>query len=82
MSFLSSLFSKKETSAGVAKDRLRIAISSDRDNSVYPFMAEMKADIIKVVRKYIQAESVNVSKESDGAIDTLEIEIVIPKKKK
>ncbi|MCX6077117.1 MAG: cell division topological specificity factor MinE [Campylobacterales bacterium] len=78
MSFF-SLFNKKETSAGVAKDRLRIAISSDRNNTLYPFMTEMKADIIAVVRKYVQAQSVNITKESDGDVDTLGIEIIIPK---
>jgi cell division topological specificity factor len=79
MSFF-SLFNKKEKSAGVAKDRLRIAISSDRNNTSYPFMAEMKADIIAVVRKYIvDAQSVNITKESDGDVDTLGIEIIIPK---
>ncbi|MFA6191690.1 MAG: cell division topological specificity factor MinE [Sulfurimonas sp.] len=78
MSFF-SLFNKKEKSAGVAKDRLRIAISSDRNNTSYPFMAQMKADIIEVVRKYVQAQSVNITKESDGDVDTLGIEIIIPK---
>ncbi len=74
-----SLFNKKETSAGIAKDRLRIAISSDRNNTAYPFMTEMKADIIEVVRKYISASSVSISKETDGEVDTLGIEIIIPK---
>ena len=78
MSFF-SLFNTKEKSAGMAKDRLRIAISSDRNNTSYPFMAEMKADIIAVVRKYIQASSVSITKESDGDVDTLGIEIIIPK---
>ncbi|OHE04460.1 cell division topological specificity factor MinE [Sulfurimonas sp. RIFOXYB12_FULL_35_9] len=78
MSFF-SLFNKKEKSAGVAKDRLRIAISSDRSNTSYPFMAEMKADIIEVVRKYTQAQSVHITRESDGDVDTLGIEIIIPR---
>lgn len=78
MSFF-SLFNKKEKSAGMAKDRLRIAISSDRNNTSYPFMAELKADIIEVVRKYIQASSVSITKETDGDVDTLGIEIIIPK---
>lgn len=78
MSFF-SLFNKKETSAGVAKDRLRIAISSDRNNISYPFMEAMKADIIEVVRKYIAATSVNITKETQGNVDTLGIEIIIPK---
>ena len=78
MSFF-SLFNKKEKSAGVAKDRLRIAISSDRSNTSYPVMAEMKADIIEVVRKYTQAQSVHITRESDGDVDTLGIEIIIPR---
>jgi len=79
MSFF-SLFGKKKATATVAKDRLKIAISSDRENNAYAFMADMKADIIEVVRKYIDAERVSVNKESVGDVDTLEIEIVIPKK--
>ena len=80
MSFL-SIFSKKRATASVAKDRLHIAISSDRKNTnTYAFLDDMKADIIEVVRKYIKADSVNIVKESDGDIDTLEIEVVIPKK--
>lgn len=78
MSFF-SLFNKKETSAGVAKDRLRIAISSDRNNISYPFMEDMKADIIAVVQKYIVASSVNITKDTEGDVDTLGIEIIIPK---
>lgn len=79
MSFF-SLFGKKRATATVAKDRLKIAISSDRENNAYAFMADMKADIIEVVRKYIDAERVSINKESEGDVDTLEIEIVIPKK--
>ena len=79
MSFF-SFFGKKRATATVAKDRLKIAISSDRENNAYAFMADMKADIIEVVRKYIDAERVSINKESVGDVDTLEIEIVIPKK--
>lgn len=75
------MFGKKKPTASVAKDRLHIAISSDRKNTnTYSFLDDMKADIIEVVRKYIKADSVNILKESDGDIDTLEIEVVIPKK--
>lgn len=77
---LFSFFGKKKPTATVAKDRLKIAISSDRENNAYAFMADMKADIIEVVRKYIDAERVSINKESVGDVDTLEIEIVIPKK--
>jgi len=78
---LFSLFGKKKSSANVARDRLHIAISSDRKNTQeYAFLDDMKAEIVEVVRKYIKAESVNIIKESDGDIDTLEIEVIIPKK--
>ncbi len=80
MSFF-SVFGKKRKTASVARDRLHIAISSDRKNTdTYAFLDDMKAEIIEVVRKYIKADSVNIVKESDGDIDTLEIEVVIPKK--
>lgn len=77
---LFSFFGKKKATAGVAKDRLKIAISSDRENNAYTFLANMKADIIEVVRKYIDVEHVSINKESAGDVDTLEIEIVLPKK--
>jgi len=73
-------FFKKKKSASVAKDRLTIAIMSDRDRTnTYPFMDEMKAEIIEVVKKYIGVKGVEIKKEVDGNIEALSIDVELDK---
>ncbi len=75
----SFLFGKKK-SASVAKDRLTIAIMSDRDRTNgYPFMDEMKAEIMQVVQKYIGVKEVQIRKEVDGNVEALAIDIELDK---
>jgi len=69
-------FFKKKKSASVAKDRLTIAIMSDRDRTNgYPFMDEMKAEIMAVVQKYVGVRGVEIRKEIDGDIEALAIDV-------
>ena len=69
-------FFKRKKSASVAKDRLTIAIMSDRDRvNAYPFMDEMKAEIIDVVKKYIGVKGVEIRKEIEGDIEALSIDV-------
>jgi len=69
-------FFKRKKSASVAKDRLTIAIMSDRDRvNAYPFMDEMKAEIIEVVKKYIGVKGVEIRKEIEGDIEALSIDV-------
>ncbi|MEA1915997.1 MAG: cell division topological specificity factor MinE [Campylobacterota bacterium] len=70
---------KKKSSANTAKDRLTIAIMSDRDNSVYPFMDQMKAEIIEVVKKYIGVKTIDIKKEVDGDVEALSIDVQLDK---
>jgi cell division topological specificity factor len=73
-------FFKKKQSATVAKDRLTIAIMSDRDgNNTYPFMDEMKEEIIAVVKKYIGVRAVEITKEIDGDFEALSIDVQLDK---
>lgn len=75
-----SFFSKK-SSAKTAKDRLTIAIMSDRKNTTnYPFMEEMKAEIIEVVRKYIGVKAIEINKEIDGDVEALSIDVQLESK--
>lgn len=69
----------KNKSAKSAKDRLTIAIMSDRENNSYPFMDEMKIEIMQVVQKYIGVKSVDIKKETDGEIEALSIDIELEK---
>jgi cell division topological specificity factor len=73
-------FLKKKKSASLAKDRLTIAIMSDRtSNSEYPFMDDLKAEIIEIVKKYIGVKDVIIKKESEGDIEAISIDIQLDK---
>ncbi len=73
-------FFKKKSSASTAKDRLTIAIMTDRDNVEYPFMDALKADIIEVVKKYIGVKAIDIKNETEGDIKALSIDIQLEKK--
>ncbi len=69
-------FFKKQGSAKTAKDRLTIAIMSDRQNgSAFPFMEQMKAEIIEVVKKYMGVKAIEIKKEVDGDVEALSIDV-------
>ena len=66
----------KKKSASVAKDRLTIAIMSDRaSNSEFPFMAELKAEIIEVVKKYVGVKTIEIRQEVEDNVEALSIDI-------
>jgi len=70
----------KNKSASVAKDRLTIAIMSDREaNTDFPFMDELKAEILEVVKKYVGVKTVNIKKEVEGDLEALSIDIQLDK---
>jgi cell division topological specificity factor len=66
---------KKNNSASIAKDRLTIAIMSDRNNETYPFMDELKKEIIEVVKKYIGVKAIEIKKETEGEFEALSIDV-------
>ncbi len=69
-------FFKKKSSAKTAKDRLTVAIMSDRKNTTaFPYMEEMKAEIIEVVKKYMGVKAIEIKKEVDGEIEALSIDV-------
>lgn len=69
-------FFNKKGSAKTAKDRLTIAIMSDRQNtSIFPFMEQMKAEIIEVVKKYIGVKAIEIKKELHGDVEALSIDV-------
>jgi len=73
-------FFKKKQSASVAKDRLTIAIMSDRHSSLtYPFMEKMKKEIIAVVQKYIGVRGIEINKEVVGEFEAFSIDVTLDK---
>jgi len=77
MSWFGNLFKKESKSANIAKDRLMIAIATDRQNSIIPNMDEMRAEIIRVLEKYIRIDDIEIKKEKKGEVDLLEIEVIV-----
>ena len=79
MSLFSSLFNPQESSSATkAKDRLTIIIETDRKNISYPFLSDLKQDILAVVEKYVSAHDVNIRKGEIDGRDMLEVEIKLP----
>jgi len=73
-------FLKKKESASIAKDRLTIAIMSDRGQGFnYPFMDELKKEIIAVVKKYIEVRNIDITKEINGDFEALSIDVELNK---
>ena len=72
-------FFRKKSSASTAKDRLTIAIMSDRGHNDYPFMDEMKAELMEVVKKYIGVKNIEIKKETSEGIEALSIEVELDK---
>ena len=69
-------FWRKKRSASVAKDRLSIAIMSDRGGrDIYPFMEDLKSEIVEVVKKYIGVRGIEVKKEIDGNFEAISIDV-------
>ena len=70
---------KKKSSAKTAKDRLTIAIMADRTNNTFPFIEDLKAEIIEVVKKYIDVKKVKIQKENHQGVEALSIDIELDK---
>ncbi len=70
-------FLKKKKSAQRAKDRLNVAIALDRDSNVYPYLDQMKQEIMQIVQKYSKIKDVRINKEKIEDQDVLDIEIVL-----
>jgi|FLOH01.1.fsa_nt_gi cell division topological specificity factor len=73
-------FFNKKSSAKTAKDRLTIAIMSDRNNTdAFPFMEQMKAEIIEVVKKYMGVKAIKIKKEIEDGVEALSIDVQLEK---
>jgi len=75
MNLFSRLFGKKEKSASVAKDRLMVTLSKERASNAFPYMDDMKRDIIAVIKKYTNVKDVSVNTKKNQDIDTIEINV-------
>ena len=67
--------SKKDESANVAKDRLKLMLAHERADCAVPYLDDLKNDLLEVVKKYTKAGDVSIKTEQNQNVDMLEIEI-------
>ncbi len=79
MSLAKKLFGNKPKSASTAKDRLSIMLAHERAQNSFPFLDDMRNDIIEVIKKYTDVESVSIKADKNQNIDILEVEITLGK---
>lgn len=79
MGFISNFFKSSENSSDIAKNRLKVAITSDRAVCSPELMEQMKNDIIEVISKYLDVDTegldIKVTKteleDSSGTVNAL-----------
>ncbi|MBE0492091.1 MAG: cell division topological specificity factor MinE [Sulfurospirillum sp.] len=79
MSFFERIFGKKQSSAGIAKDRLTIMLAHERVDCKLPYLDDLRNDLIAVIKKYTSVDDVKITSHSNKSIDMLEVEIVLGK---
>lgn len=80
MNFFNLFRSKKPSSASIAKERLQIIVSHERRRSNTPdFLPQLQADILKVVRNYVQVseDQIKLSVDRKGDSEVLELNIFL-----
>lgn len=79
MSLVNRMFGAKQKSAATAHDRLSIMLAHERANTSFPFLEEMRNDIVEVIKKYTTVENVSIKTDKNQNIDILEVEITLGK---
>lgn len=78
MNFLDNIFKNKKSSAQEAKDRLTLILAHERAINV-PYMDAMKQEILQVIKKYTNAQKIDIKTDSNQNFNTLEVEILLEK---
>lgn len=82
MSLLDLLFSKKQSSANVARERLQLIIARERSNGgpSHDFLPALQQELIQVISKYVRInpDDIKVSLEKQDNYEVLEVNIVMP----
>ena len=79
MSLVNRIFGAKQTSATKARDRLSIMLAHERAENSFPFLEDMRNDIVEVIKKYTAVDNVSIKTEQNQNIDILEVEITLGK---
>lgn len=80
MSILKRVFGSNK-SASLAKERLKIVISHERNNKGLDFIPKLRQDIMQVLKKYIEnvaEDQVDVKLDQKEWQSTLELNVTFP----
>lgn len=81
------IFGKKTTSAGTAKERLKIIVAHEHSRGAWSgrsdFLQNLHKEILEVVRKYVMVEqdAVYVNLDQQDNCEVLELNIMLPEQK-
>lgn len=81
MSFLDYFRSRRNETASVAKERLKIIVAHERTQHDEPnFMPKLKQELIDVISKYIKIDKdkINVQLDREDDCSVLELSITMP----
>lgn len=84
MSLLAHFFTKKKSSAAVAKERLQIIVAHERGQRPRQpdFLPKLQQEILQVISKYVSIDTnkvkVQLDKHADGDMEVLELNITLP----
>jgi len=79
MSFFDTLFGRSKPTADVAKNRLKIMLAHERASCKWPYMDDLRNDLIAVIRKYTKVEDVKITSQTNQNIELLEVEVILGK---
>jgi len=80
MTLIEKLFGKKDPqSASVARDRLKLVLATERTTNNFPFMEDLRRDMIDVMKKYLDVQDVSIKTDQNQKIDLLEVEVSVGK---
>jgi cell division topological specificity factor len=77
MSLFNKMFDKEDSTAFVAKNRLMFILAQERGSNSFPFIEDLRKDIIEVIEKYIVVKDIKIITEKNHDINMLEVEITL-----
>ncbi|MBL4829568.1 MAG: cell division topological specificity factor MinE [Aliivibrio sp.] len=81
MAILEFFRSKKKVTANIAKERLQIIVAERRKGPAPTYLPQLKEDILKVIRKYVNVNPDHVTvafEQTEDDISVLELNVTLP----
>ena len=78
MSLIEKIFGSKKNYAQEAKNRLTLMLAHDRTSNV-PYMYALKEEILEVIKKYTQAQKIDIKTDYNHNFNTHEDVLLLDK---